>query len=383
MTRDIIVPDAFAFDPSPAVAAALDDLGRTEDIQFSPDQSRLAIAGFKRHKLLIIEVAQQSAESSIGSTRALEVTSELLVHPHGLAWLDDETLVVANRGGKVVVFQIPPLAEPLMRARLDPVRVLDSPARAILKTPGSVAVHHVDGDTVDVVVCNNYVHTVSRHRLRRSGRWEPIEEELLFGSGLDVPDGIAIAAGGRHVAVSNHDKHRVDVFSGIRPARTPVCRMTGCDYPHGVHFLEDGRTFVMADAGAPLVHIYRSADGDWLGWRKPIASLQVISDEAYARGHQGPGEGGPKGVDLTADGRVMVVSCEEQPIAFFAVGPILDRLARERRISVPYMPRTYERIMDAAPGPVWRHPAFQYALNRLIDIKRWLRERAGNPAPTA
>ncbi len=41
----------------PMVLSALEGLGRTEDVRFSPDNRRLAIAGFGRHRVFLLDLA--------------------------------------------------------------------------------------------------------------------------------------------------------------------------------------------------------------------------------------------------------------------------------------------------------------------------------------
>ena len=50
------------FSGSDEVLRALAAVGRTEDVQFSPDGKRLAIAGFAESRILILEVESMTAE---------------------------------------------------------------------------------------------------------------------------------------------------------------------------------------------------------------------------------------------------------------------------------------------------------------------------------
>src|SRR5512141_435118 len=89
------------FTASREVRQALASLGRTEDVKFSPSNTRLAIAGFARNKILVVEVDITASEACkrVELTDCLEVESSSLRAPHGLSFIDDETLVVANRFG--------------------------------------------------------------------------------------------------------------------------------------------------------------------------------------------------------------------------------------------------------------------------------------------
>ena len=66
------------------------NLGRTEDVQFSPDNRRLAIAGFKQNKVLILDIEIKTSISKIFILCEdwLEITSPSFNYPHGLFWID-------------------------------------------------------------------------------------------------------------------------------------------------------------------------------------------------------------------------------------------------------------------------------------------------------
>jgi hypothetical protein len=253
--------------------------------------------------------------------------------------------------------------------------VLESPLPDVLKSPGSVARHWLDDDVVEILVCNNFVHTVSRHRLSKRRGWAAVSSEKLYAAGLDVPDSIAITPGATHVAVSNHNKHRVDVYGGAPASRRPWAKLAGCEYPHGVRFTSDGRCLLLADAGSPMVHIYRADESGWRGWRQPAASVEVMPPEAFERGRNARGEGGAKGIDLTADNRVMVVSCEHQHIAFFDCGSLLDRLASEDVRSPRYRPGIYERAIDLAPASLMHSRRARSIARRIADWRFAFRTR--------
>jgi hypothetical protein len=180
-------------------------------------------------------------------------------------------------------------------------------------------------------VCNNYVHHVSRHLVDRRDGYTLIASDVLTHDGLAVPDGVTHSPSGQWIAVSNHGHHNVLIFrndSDLGPASKPAAVLNGIQYPHGVRFAVDGRTAFVADAGAPFVHVYRGGE-EWAGELEPDVSIRVLSEECYLRGRTDPSQGGPKGVDVTADQRLMVISCEEERFAFFDVSELLTTGERE------------------------------------------------------
>ena len=65
----------------------------------------------------------------------------------------------------------------------------------------------------------------------------------------------------------------------LGPASKPEGVLGGIKYPHGVSFAENGNTILVADAGAPVVHLYRNSGSDWTGEHQPHESIRVLSDE--------------------------------------------------------------------------------------------------------
>ena len=75
-------------------------------------------------------------------------------------------------------------------------------------------------------------------------------------------------------------------------------------YPHGLRFSRDDRYIFVADAGAPIVHVFKMDYRRWSGKHFPVYELRVM-DEKPLSGPRKPQEGGPKGIDLTSDDRVL------------------------------------------------------------------------------
>lgn len=309
-----------------AVAAAIGRLGRTEDVQFSPAGDRLAVAGFNENRITIfgIEIDWEGDQPKLELSSALELESQTLDRPHGLCWIDDGTLMVANRKAWVDIFEVP--SQQTFRVQSAPLRTLGEEAADLLKTPGSVSVMPVGLDLFEVLICNNYVQDVSKHLIDARDNYALVASEILVRDDIDIPDGVAHSPSGRWFAVSNHGWHNVLVYRNEDANRSgDKAVLGGINYPHGVRFAADERTILVADAGAPFVHLFRS-DGNWIGEIQPDQSVRVMSDECFKRGSNRPDEGGPKGLDLTRDGKLLVVSCEEQPFAFFDMRQVLGPL---------------------------------------------------------
>jgi sugar lactone lactonase YvrE len=310
---------------APDVQRALHALGRTEDIRFSPSNRRIAIAAFARRVIAIVDF-ETTAERGRAPWRLVdvrEVTAPEITGPHGVDFLDEETLIIANRTGGIVLIRIP---APGDGRGPRTIAVLADRSIAPLDSPGSVRVVSTD-DGSDVLVGNNLGNTVSRHRVAESGT------ALLPGSVvaerlLTVPDGIAVSPSG-WLAVSNHHTHTVFLYRALYRMddnRDPDGILRGVAFPHGVRFTADGRRFFVADAGSPYIHVFTSDDGgEWPGVRFPAASIRVMDDEVFQRGRRTPQEGGPKGLDLDLEGHVLAITSEFQPLTFFNVAELVER----------------------------------------------------------
>ena len=307
------------------VRKAIARIGRTEDVQFSPNGGRLAVAGFNKNRLLILgfEANWESEPPAIQLSDPLELESDALAQPHGLCWIDELTLIVANREGLATIFELPEAKSG--KIRLSPVRIVGEEAPDLIYTPGSVFAAPVGIDLVEMLICNNHADYVSCHLLDRRDAFAPIASKILMCGDLALPDGVTISRSGRWIAVSDLGHKRVLIFRNdceLGRESSPKAVLKGVEHPHGVRFTSDERAVLVADASKPFVRLYRS-EGAWEGDHEPANSIRVMSEESFTRGSRN-GVGGPKGLDVTQEGRLMVISCLEEPLAFFDMRSILD-----------------------------------------------------------
>src|SRR5438067_9849782 len=96
------------FTASAEVRQALANLGRTEDVKFSPSNKRLAIAGYAKNKILVVdvEISVSAAGKSVDLTDCVEMESLSFNGHYGLSFMDEETLVVANCSCKVTILKV-------------------------------------------------------------------------------------------------------------------------------------------------------------------------------------------------------------------------------------------------------------------------------------
>jgi len=332
-----------------AVKDALARIGRTEDVAFSPSGDRVAIAALVENLVLLVDVDTDpdDAGAPIRLAGAVEIRSAALNRPHGLTWLADGHLIVANREGAVVVFEVPADGRQQDRLILDPMLTIGYPNEPVV-TPGSLSVFNVGAGLFELLVCNNYVHTVSRHLVDARAGIALVSTDVLLSGGIDVPDGVAHSPSGQWVAVSNHYDHCVNLYRNTAElGRTPApCGLlTGLQYAHGLRFSADETALVVADSGAPFIHLFRAENGDWEGERAPALSFRVMTEGEFESARDNPEEGGPKGLDLSPDGRLLAVTCTQLPLAFFDFAAIAGPLASAPRTAPDDAERGREALL--------------------------------------
>ena len=110
-------------------------LGRTEDIKFSPSNRRLGLAAFHKNKIVMFKLSLRSScqEKEITVTDVTEFSSACFKSPHGLDFIDEGTIIVANRDGDVCILRLPS-DQDWRSCELEPIGVI--PAGEILDSPG-------------------------------------------------------------------------------------------------------------------------------------------------------------------------------------------------------------------------------------------------------
>ena len=312
-----------------SVTDAVGSLGRTEDVRFSPSNRRLAVASFHRNRIVAfdIDIASSSGVTQVALTGGVELSSPALQWPHGLDFIDDDTLIVASRRSDVALFKLPAGERHMPSHEVLPIARWPSDGTTLLNAPGSVAVTRVEDDVREVLICNNRGHTVTRHRLDCDAGRAIRHSEILLQKYLRIPDGVSVSPDQRWIAVSNHTTHNVLLYENspaLNADAEPDGILRGVHYPHGLRFSADGRHLFVADAGAPYLHIYAQHPDQWRGVRHPIATVRIMDDAVFGRGRHNPEEGGPKGLDIDACSNVLVVTSECQPLAFFDVPALLQ-----------------------------------------------------------
>jgi hypothetical protein len=314
-----------SWEPAPEARAVLEQLGRTEDVRFSPDNRRLAIAAFFRDAIAIVDLAlvDRDGRPHVCVTRAEELRGPGIVRPHGVEFLDAETIIVANRGRHLDAYRLPPADGGAAGRALTRIDLPGSEGFSLIAEPGSVRRGPVSGE---LFVCDNAGNQVTRHEIvTDAGSLRVARSDRCPARGLGIPDGVAVSVDGRMLAVSNHLHQCVLVYdrgdiSDLDAVPRAVLR--GVVYPHGLRFV-GAEHLLVTDTSRPYVHRFTAPGGAWAGVHYPDATVQIMSDEDFLRGHHNALEGGPKGLDIDRTGRLVATTCASQPLAFFLLDDLV------------------------------------------------------------
>jgi hypothetical protein len=315
---------------SDRVRTVIAGLGRVEDVKFSPDNSRLAVPSFGKNQIAIFDVCMtgEPHERKITLTDATEIFSPHLKYPHGIDFIDEVRIIVANREGDATIFELPRGKGVSNSYQLDPIGVLA--ADNFIHSPGAVSVIRKDQEICEVLLCNNYANKVTKHVIDLKRGCSLKSDEVLIKKWLDFPDGVSV--NGKWIAISNHDARNVLLYDSSTPLHEgsdPDGILGYIRRPHGVRFTSDGRFILVADYEVSYLHVYMKDDADWRGVHSPLRSIRVMTDEERLP-REGIDTWGPKGIDIDSSLNTLVTTCEVQPLVFFDFGAITQETPQRR-----------------------------------------------------
>ena len=290
-------PVDIPFDASDAHRAALDRVGRTEAVKFSPDNRRLALASLDRNAITIVDldITTNDARPVIAVTGVAELSAPGLAYPHGVDFFDDDTIVVANRSGGTAGFRLPP-ADGADLTPIDP----DGRGFELQHGPSALATtRRADGDT-EVLIGHHDAGILTRHVVRRddSSTLTVTANEVLLRRGVENIDGVAVSADGNWIAVTNPWHQQVLLYatsSALDEHSDPVGILRGACVPARcllqprwpLHLRRRRRQSMRAHPLAPGRHVARSPVSVGLGTGLGRRRVRSWSDQLPGGRSQG------------------------------------------------------------------------------------------------
>jgi hypothetical protein len=324
------------YETSDEIRKIISSVSRTEDVKLSPNNKKLIILDYIQNMLICLSIKIDNANSGIKIVvdDYLIISSNAFKEPHGVSFLDEEHVTIANRAGDVSIFELPALGK-VKKHHLDPICNIPNSDETKVKTPGSIASYKEVNNSHHILVCNNFSNTITSHHYCLSDKTFVENNGIIISKHLGTPDGISISPNKCWIAISNHDTGEIFLYRNILNNNRKVklklkAKLGGIVCPHGVRFSPDGNYILVADAGSPYLHIFSSKDGGWEKLNEPTKSIRIISQDKFIEGRENPMEGGIKGIDVSNDFSVLVTTNAKQILSFFD----LDRIMLKQGDSV-------------------------------------------------
>ena len=325
-------PDArIDYQASPEIHEVIARISRTEDVRLSPDNRRLVVVDFIANRIFLftLRIDTDGESPRIEFLETCILTSSSFAQPHGLAFLGNDCLAVANRAGDVCLYRLPAIGACPAELDLRPVARINGQGMLLakVKTPGSLDSYHLGGDRYRILVCNNHWHFISAHTVYL-GRHPRIRNEgLLIQAALKLPDGISLSPDASLIVISNHVDGEVLIYRNTPDLDThtrPVAVLKGIVCPHGLRFDGNDRVIV-ADASSQYLLVYEARDGRWQPEQYPDRWLKLLDDDTFYDGRYDTREGGIKGLDMDVTGRVLVTTHRLGVLGFYDLRRLLAR----------------------------------------------------------
>ncbi|CAO3424241.1 hypothetical protein [Azospirillum doebereinerae] len=316
---------------------------RTEDVKFSPSGRRMAVISVD-NCIFIYDV--NITARPIQVILKIEIRSASLIYPHGVDFLSEDVIVVANRGSDIQFYEIPFVTEGVLSSFVDPIYQAPSPwfgkkgimkqlpERKIYTGPGGV--RFLNG--ILFVSCNN-IPSITTHVCTLTPDGMQLQDDaIITQDGFQVLDGVAVSQDGSRLAVSDLSHNRIVLYDRLGSGaghtspqssftQTVTLQDEDLRFPHGLCFDPSGKILYVTDAGSPNVYVFATQD-DWASsFLTSSFKLKAVRDAAFAKTRTGLGEpfrsleGGAKGIDIDPTGTVVVVTCKNQPLRFFETQP--------------------------------------------------------------
>ncbi len=310
----------------------VDEDVRTEDVRFSPSGRRIVVASTDGSLHLF---ALEPSSRPLEVTYQTRLVSPGLLSPHGVEFLSEDTVAVANRHDNLRAFRIP------LRNTWDPetevgcIGEMNSDwfgalresrnlrEREVATGPGSVRRFGRE-----LLVCCNKLNTVTAHTFALG------EQQVSFGDGrlvaqdgLEIPDGLAISRDGAWLAVSDHDNRRILVYRRKDGELACVLKDDALNFPHGLCFDRTGDLLLSADAGNRFIHVFQGKGGWTTDQTRSADRIEAVPSFVFERTQSAvpeevrPLEGGSKGIDIDPSGRLVAITCRHLLLRVFLLDP--------------------------------------------------------------
>ena len=262
-------------------------IGRSEGVHVSPNAKKVAYSSFDMNKIIVFDFVMSDYGEII--VEKCETYGSNLNSPHDFAWIDDETIVVANREGPAVILGISENNGTLRTME----EMSNSNSVAVLKGGGIRLFFCRTNHRLDYCDIDKGLNTMS------SGT-------LMPAADLKVPDGVAISPLGKKLVVTSALDDRI-VILNLEDGN--FFNLGRTDRPHGVSFNTEN-LILSTGGGDPFITCWD------VRTRSVRFKLKALNEEQYALKYSET-EGGVKGVCFCPKLKMIFATCPNAPFLVF------------------------------------------------------------------
>ena len=264
-------------------------IGRSEGVHVSPNAKKIAYSSFDLNKIIVFDFALTS-ERDIEIEKCVNY-GDNLNSPHDFAWIDDKTIIVANREGPAVIFSV-------TDGNFYALRTI----KEMSNSNSVVAI--LKDKTIRLFFCR------TSHRLDYCELDEGLNTissgTLMTAADLKVPDGVAASPLGNKLAITSALDDRV-VILNLDDGN--FFTLGNAKRPHGVSFLTENLV-LSTGGGDPFITCWDVKN------HSMRFKLKALNEEQYALRYS-EAEGGVKGVCFCPKLKMLFATCPNAPFLVF------------------------------------------------------------------
>lgn len=265
-------------------------IGRVESVKLSPNLKKIAYASFDLNKIIIFDI--KIIKKNIYFEEVVFVDCDFFNEPHDFSWIDNKTIIVANRSGAAILFDVPKKSQNI------------KPKLIIHEAEKSNAVCFIKEDSkIKLFFCNVYHEII---QVDIDEKLEKIFKKIKLKNDLKVPDGLAINLSKNQIAIANALKNNIIIYD---INKHDSFELHGSQRPHGLSFVLD-RFLLSSGGGDQFINVWD------LEQKKIIFKIKALEKNQYLlRGNDF--EGGIKGIFYSSELNLLFLTCPNAPFLIF------------------------------------------------------------------
>jgi WD40 repeat protein len=267
-------------------------IGRVEAVRVSPDLKKIAYASFDSNQIVVFNF--NIKHKSIFVHECIYVECELK-QPHDFAWINNSTIVVANRNGPAIILSTP--------NEFKKTQFILKIEHEICNKTNAVCVLEIKNGW-RLFFCSvfhyiSYVDIDINFNIKEKG--------IYFKKNIKVPDGVAINKAKTKIAITSALTNKIIICDLQNPNNTIELDSIR---PHGLDFISDD-VIVSSGGNDPYLNF-------WNLNKKNKFKLMALSKKQFSlRGNET--EGGIKGINFCPDLGVLFATCPNAPFLAFNI----------------------------------------------------------------